>query len=105
MSRRSAIDLVNARPPRANIRVPSIPPERPSATSVVPPPPSTNSPPARRIWSEPRTRPTAAPLHPKGMSKREAVERGPDDGGMDEPDVDVRQAGLPGDRPLGLAKR
>jgi len=31
---------VNARPPSANIRVPSIPPWRTSATSVVPPPTS-----------------------------------------------------------------
>src|SRR5207249_5353395 len=34
-----------------------------------------------------------------------AVDRRTDDRGMDEPDVDVREAGLPGDRPLGLAER
>ena len=34
---------MNARPPSANIRVPSMPPWRTSATSVVPPPTSTNS--------------------------------------------------------------
>jgi len=37
---------VNERPPRLNIRVPSIPPLRRSATSVVPPPMSTKIPPA-----------------------------------------------------------
>ena len=34
-----------------------------------------------------------------------AVDRGADDRGVDEPDVDVRQARLPGDRALGLAER
>ena len=34
-----------------------------------------------------------------------AVDRGAGDGGVDEPDVDLGQAGLPGDRPLGLAQR
>ena len=53
------MDLVNARPPRANIRVPSMPPWRTSATSVVPPPTSTNSAPAWRTCSAPRTRATA----------------------------------------------
>ena len=34
-----------------------------------------------------------------------AVDRGAGDGGMDEPDVHVRQAGLPRDGPLGLVER
>ena len=41
------------------MRVPSMPPWRTRATSVVPPPTSTNRAPACRMWSLPRTRATA----------------------------------------------
>ena len=137
------MDFVNARPPSANIRVPSMPPWRTSATSVVPPPTSTNSAPAWRTCSAPRTRATAygsattssssrsswlatdwsaprwtsganalkiadldvAALEPDRVRQPVAVDRRADDRAVDEPDVDVRQAGLPGDRPLGLLER
>ena len=58
-SSRSASDFVNARPPRANMRVPSMPPCRTRATSVVPPPTSINTAPACRMTFEPSTRATA----------------------------------------------
>ncbi len=38
------------------------------------------------------------------VGHRVAVDAGRGDRGVDEPDVDVGQAGLPGDRPLGLAQ-
>ncbi len=41
-------------------------------------------------------------LKPDGVRKRVAVDRGPDDGGVDEADVDVWEAGLPGDRAFGF---
>ena len=134
---------MNARPPSANIRVPSIPPLRTRATSVVPPPTSTNRAPAWRMWSLPSTRATAygsatisrssrssceatlwsaprwtrganalkmpiltcRPWKPTGIGQGVAVDRGAGHGGVDEPDVDVRQARLPGDRPLRLLER
>ena len=46
-----------------------------------------------------------AALEPDRVRQRVAVDRRPDDRRVDEPDVDVRQAGLPGDRALGLAQR
>ena len=46
-----------------------------------------------------------AALEPDRVRERVAVDRRPDDRRVDEPDVDVRQAGLPGDRALGLAQR
>ena len=46
-----------------------------------------------------------AALEPDRVRERVAVDRRPDDRRVDEPDVDVRQAGLPRDRPLGLAQR
>ena len=124
---------MNARPPSANIRVPSIPPWRTSATSVVPPPTSTNSAPAWRTWSLPEDpgdrvrlgddleqlevelrgdaleRPEVderrervedpdldvAALEADRVGQRVAVDRRADDRGVDEPDVDVRQARSP----------
>ena len=46
-----------------------------------------------------------AALEADRVGQRVAVDRGAGDRGVDEPDVDVGQAGLPGDRPLGLAER
>ena len=46
-----------------------------------------------------------AALEADRVGQRIAVDRGADDRRVDEPDVDVRQAGLPGDRALGLAER
>ena len=43
-------------------------------------------------------------LEADGIGQGIAVDRGADDRGMDEPDVDVRQPGLPRDRSLGLAE-
>ena len=45
-----------------------------------------------------------AALEADRVRQRVAVDRGPGDGRVHEPDVDVRQPGLPGDRPLGLAE-
>ena len=134
---------MNARPPSANIRVPSIPPWRTSATSVVPPPTSTNSAPALadllaaehagdgvrlgddleqlqvELRGDALQRPEVderrervedpdldvAALEPDRVGERVAVDGRAGHGGVDEPDVDVGQPGLPGDRPLGLAQR
>ena len=124
---------MNARPPSANIRVPSMPPWRTSATSVVPPPTSTNSAPGladlvvaedagdgvrlgddleqlevelardalqgaevdqRRERVEDPDLDVAA-LEPDRVRQRVAVDRGAGDRGVDEPDVDVRQARSP----------
>ena len=125
------------------MRVPSMPPWRTSATSVVPPPTSTNSAPGLAdlvaaedagdgVWlgddleelevelagdalegaevDQRRERVEDADLHvpalePDRVGQRVAVDRGARDRRVDEPDVDVGQAGLPGDRPLGLAQR
>ena len=65
---------MNARPPSANIRVPSIPPCRTSATSVVPPPTSTKRAPTWRIWSDPRTRATAYGSATISISSRSSCE-------------------------------
>ena len=46
-----------------------------------------------------------AALEPDRVRQGVAVDRRADDRRVDEPDVDVRQAGLPGDRALGLAER
>ena len=46
-----------------------------------------------------------AALEADRVGERVAVDRGAGDRRVDEPDVDVGQAGLPGDRPLGLAER
>ena len=46
-----------------------------------------------------------AALEADRVGQRVAVDRGAGDRGVDEPDVDVGQAGLPGDRPLGLVER
>ena len=46
-----------------------------------------------------------AALEPDRVRQGVAVDRGADDRRVDEPDVDVRQAGLPRDRPLRLAER
>ena len=46
-----------------------------------------------------------AALEADRVGQRVAVDRGAGDRGMDEPDVDVRQPGLPGDRPLRLVER
>ena len=46
-----------------------------------------------------------AALEPDRVGQRVAVDRGAGDRRVDEPDVDVRQAGLPDDRPLRLAQR
>ena len=39
------------------------------------------------------------------VGQRVAVDRGAGDRGVDQPDVDMRQAGLPGDRPFRLLER
>ena len=125
------------------MRVPSMPPWRTSATSVVPPPTSTNSAPGladlvaaedardrvrlgddlEQLQVELRghalQRPEVdqrgervedpdldvAALEADRVGERVAVDRGAGDGGVDEPDVDVGQPGLPGDRPLRLVER
>ena len=46
-----------------------------------------------------------AALEPDRVRQRVAVDRGAGDRRVDEADVDVGQARLPGDRPLGLAQR
>ena len=46
-----------------------------------------------------------AALEPDRVGEAVAVDRGADDRAVDEPDVDLRQAGLPGDRALGLLER
>ncbi len=46
-----------------------------------------------------------AALEADRVGQRVAVDRGAGHRGVDEPDVDVRQPGLPGDRPLGLVER
>src|SRR4029079_10743336 len=46
-----------------------------------------------------------AALEADRIGQRVAVDRGARDGGVDQPDVDVRQACLPGGRPLGLVQR
>ena len=46
-----------------------------------------------------------AALEADRVGQRVAVDRGAGDGRMDEPDVDVRQARLPGDRPFRLVER
>ena len=46
-----------------------------------------------------------ATLEADRVGQRVAVDRGAGDRGVDEPDVDVGQPGLPGDRPLGLVER
>ena len=46
-----------------------------------------------------------AALEADRIGQRVAVDAGPGDRGVDQPDVDVGQAGLPGDRSLGLAER
>ena len=46
-----------------------------------------------------------AALEADRVGDRVAVDGGAGHGGVDEPDVDVRQAGLPGDGPLGLVHR
>src|SRR5439155_12345289 len=46
-----------------------------------------------------------ASLEADRVRQRVAVDRRADDRGVDEPDVHVRQAGLPGDRPRGLPER
>src|SRR4029079_19325133 len=46
-----------------------------------------------------------AALEADRAPQRVAVDRRGDDRRVDEPDIDVRQAGLPRDRPLGLAER
>ena len=48
---------------------------------------------------------TWRPWNPTGLVRRVAVDRGADDRAVDEPHVDLRQAGLPGDRALGLVER
>ncbi len=49
--------------------------------------------------------PHVAALEPDGVRDRVAVDARAGDRRVDEPDVDVRQAGLPSDRPLGLDER
>ena len=46
-----------------------------------------------------------ATLEADRVRQRVAVDRRAGHRRVDEPDVDVRQPGLPGDRPLGLAER
>ena len=46
-----------------------------------------------------------AALEADRVGQRVAVDRGAGDRGVDQPDVDVRQPGLPGDRALGLVER
>ena len=125
------------------MRVPSMPPWRTSATSVVPPPMSTNRAPDCWTCSLARTRATAygsatissssrsscsatlcsaprwtsgakalkmliltwRPWKPTGFVDRVAVDLGAGHRGVDQPHVHLRQARLPGDRPLGLAQR
>ena len=125
------------------MRVPSMPPWRTSATSVVPPPTSMKSAPdcwtcslrqdarhgirlghdleqlqlqllghglERAEVNERRegvedADPDVAALEADRVRDRVAVDLGAGDGRVDQPHVHLRQAGLPGDRPLGRAQR